>query len=286
MDINKNDRQQDYDLNPDFPVKIQRHEYQELGHIFASHWHEHFQILYCEQGEALVYCNSQPIQVRSGEIVVINGNDVHYGENLSGKLVYYIMKVEFSFLFSNQLDLCQTKYINPLVQNRIFFQNQIPQDEKLLALVRHLIGEYNRQEVGYELEIKAYIYHILVLLLRHYGKQTIDETEQEKQRKIISRLRPVLEYMDQHYNEKLSLKQLATMVNMSRHHFCRLFRNIIGKPPVEYINQLRINKALSLLQESSLNVSEIAMTVGFNDSNYFSRMFKKYKQVSPSKMQK
>jgi AraC-like DNA-binding protein len=55
---------------------------------------------------------------------------------------------------------------------------------------------------------------------------------------------------------------------------------------MEYINYLRMNKAASLLIDSDLNISEIAMTIGFDDSNYFSRLFKKYKKMSPSEMRK
>ncbi|WP_425060153.1 HTH-type transcriptional activator RhaS [Sporomusa carbonis] len=286
MDIDANGRRRDYDMDWEFPVEVIRNEYKELGPMFASHWHEQFQMLYFDQGEALIYCNSKPIQVRAGELVVINGSDLHYGENLCRQLVYYLIKVDLSFLLSNQADLCQTKYMAPLVQSQILFRNYIGQDDELLEQVRQLIGEYYRKEIGYELAVKSYIYRILVLLMRHYGEQAIDETELGCQRKTLHLLRPVLEYMDRHYHEKVSLGQLAAMANMSRHYFCRLFRKITGKPPVEYMNCLRINQAVTLLQESDLNISEIAGAVGFNDSNYFSRLFKKYKHVSPSEMQK
>lgn len=273
-------------MTKDFPVDIHRSEHHRLGTVTECHWHDNFEILYFEQGKAVVYCNSRPIQVGPGELIIINSNDVHYFENLSPELVYYVVEFDLSFIHSNQIDLVQTKYMIPLVQNRILFCNQIDRDSQLLTEVRQLISEYYRQELGYELAVKAYIYRILVLLLRCYGKQTISETEKDRQRRTLDRLTPVLEYIDCHYTEKLSLGQLASLAAMSPHYFCRLFKSLTGKSPTEYINHLRINKAAALLQESTLNITEVALSVGFNDSNYFSRQFKKYKQIAPSELLK
>jgi len=124
------------------------------------------------------------------------------------------------------------------------------------------------------------------LLLRYYSKQTISETEKKRQRKILDCLSPVLEYMDHHYTEKLSLEKLSSMANISSYYFCRMFKNLTGKSPTEYITHLRLNKAATLLQENKLNITEVALSVGFNDSNYFSRQFKKYKKIAPSKLLK
>lgn len=284
MDIDQNKHRCSSSINRDFPVDIHRSERHKLGTAFECHWHENFEILYFEKGEALIYCNSRPVRVGPGELIVINSNDLHYGENLSPHLVYYVVEFDLSFLHSSQIDLCQTKYVIPLVQNRILFSNQIARNDELLGEIRRLIDEYYREEFGYELAVKAYIYRILVLLLRFYGEQTISEAEKDRQRKVLNRLRPILEYVDGHYTEKLSLEHLSSMANMSPHYFCRLFKNLTGKSPTEYITYLRLKKAETLLRESDLNITEIAMAVGYNDSNYFSRLFKKYKQVPPSRV--
>lgn len=286
MDLTDTGNQRDFNMTRLFPVDIHRSEHLITGTVIECHWHENFEILYFEKGGAIIYCNSHPIRVGSGDLIIINSNDVHYCENISSKLVYYVVKFDLSFIHSNQIDLCQTKYMIPLLQNRILFRNQIERDSKLLKEVRQLISEYYRQEIGFELAIKAYIYRILVLLLRYYAEQTITETEKDRQRKTLDRLTPVLEYIDRHYTEKLSLEQLSSIGHISPHYFCRLFKSLTGKSPNEYINHLRLNKAETLLQDNKLNITEVAMSVGFNDSNYFSRQFKKHKQVPPSTLLK
>lgn len=285
MDINKISDRCKFS-SPDFPVDIHRSEHHSVGRVIECHWHENFEILYFEKGEAIVYCNSHPIQVTSGELIIINSNDVHYCESISSQLVYYVVEFDISFIHSNQMDLCQTKYMIPLVQNRLLFHNRIDADCRLREEVCQLISEYHTRDLGYELSVKSYIYRILVLLLRYYSEQTMSEVEKKQQQKTLNCLAPVLEYMEGHYTEKLTLRQLSALANMSSYYFCRLFKRLTGKSPTEYITLLRLNKAATLLQENKLNITEVALSVGFNDSNYFSRQFKKYKKVAPSKLQK
>lgn len=287
MIITQNGRLIDQEIKIDFPIKIRRREYHEPGPIFKSHWHEEFMIFYIKQGQAIMHCNSKAIPVGAEDLIVMNSNDIHYAENLgSHPFIEYYIIVNFSFLFSEQEDLCQKKYMEPLMQERIRFQNQIKNDSEIVQQVKELIHEYQQQKNGYELLIKAGLYRILVLLMRRHSAPTTDVKETHRQYNTLYQLRPVLKYVDQHYTQKITLTELASMSNMSRHHFCRLFKSITGKPPIEYVNHLRINAAIKLLREGHLNISEIALTVGFNDSNYFSRLFKKYKNCSPTSIQK
>jgi AraC-like DNA-binding protein len=76
------------------------------------------------------------------------------------------------------------------------------------------------------------------------------------------------------------------MTHMSRCHFCHTFRNVTGKNLQEYVNELRVEKAKILLRDTDLNITEIANSVGFNDLNYFSRVFKRGAEVSPRKFRR
>jgi AraC-like DNA-binding protein len=275
----------DYNLYHDFLVKIVRFDCFENSPMFQNHWHEQMQIFYFDEGEATILCNGSTYSLKAGDILIINGNEIHYAINSSEHLVFHIIKPEFSFLASRQEDLCQTRYILPLQQGLIRFQNKISNDTALSAIIQKLLAEYTTQNVGFELIIKAYLYHILVYLLRYYQKESLPQAG-DRQQKTMHQLRSALAYMDEHYTENIHLHQLAGLANMSSQHFCRLFKRLTGKSPIDYINSLRINKAVTLLTEDRLNISQVAQAVGFDDSNYFSRLFKKYKKVSPSGLRK
>lgn len=282
MIIASNGQLIDQNVNKEFPIKIKRIEYYEPGPVLKKHWHEELMIFYIETGKAVIHCNSQPIPVGTGDLVVINSNDIHYVENCCNHLIENYIVLDFAFLLSYKEDLCQTKYIAPLMHNRIRFENKITDDAELIRQFLELIREYRQKLQGYELSIKAGLYRVLVLLLRRHTVPAAHEVEFRRH----DQLRPVLQYVDEHYNQKITLEQLAAMANVSRHHLCRLFKSMTGMPPIEYINHLRINAAMKLLQQHRLPVSEVALIVGFTDSNYFSRLFKKYKNMSPTSVRK
>lgn len=267
-------------IKADFPIKFERKEYHELGPILKKHWHEELMLFYIEQGNAVIHCNSQQIPVSAGDLVIINCNDIHYLENCCDHLVEFYILIDLTFLLSQKDDVCNTKYITPLLQNRIRFQNKIDNDDEIISYVLDLISEYEHKKPGYELWIKAGLYRIIILLMRRHSVQVTDEINNRQQHQ----LRSILKYLDEHYNQKITLSRLAALANISPHHLCRMFKNIVGMPPITYVNYLRINAAMKLLQQQQLPISEVALAVGFNDSNYFSRMFKKYKNISPTKV--
>jgi YesN/AraC family two-component response regulator len=92
----------------------------------------------------------------------------------------------------------------------------------------------------------------------------------------------VFSYIHEHYAETIRLSELAGKCFMTEAHFSRTFKDLMGEPPVSYINRYRINKATALLSTTALSLKEIAVRVGFSDEAYFSRAFKKYKGESPT----
>ncbi|MEK8129134.1 AraC family transcriptional regulator [Paenibacillus filicis] len=92
----------------------------------------------------------------------------------------------------------------------------------------------------------------------------------------------IREFMDQHYNEPLSIGQLAEMANISPKYFVDLFKKTYGQSAMDYITDLRINRAKRYLAESGDRLRDIALKVGYSDEFYFSRKFKKEVGMTPS----
>lgn len=89
-------------------------------------------------------------------------------------------------------------------------------------------------------------------------------------------------YIKEHHQKSISLIEIAQYCCLSRHHFSHLFKKEVGISLIDYLNRMRIDMSLSYLEMTDLPISEIAAKIGFHDANYFSRMFKKYMQFSPS----
>lgn len=93
-----------------------------------------------------------------------------------------------------------------------------------------------------------------------------------------------LQYINEHFQENLSLVEVAAMVGFSRNYFCMLFKQETGKNFVDYLNNLRIDKAKGMLQCGNMKVYEVAERVGFRDYRYFCRIFRQYTGRQPASL--
>ncbi len=277
-----------YKKMPDenFFVDIFEKNHYSLGTDLKAHWHEHIQFFYFTKGQALLRCNSNKIEALANDIIIINSNELHSIENSSDDLNYYVIRIDLSFIFSNQIDSCQTKFLAPLASNLILFKNLVRNNKEALKCINEIIKEYFSKEIGFELAIKSHILNLLVLLLRNYVAKIFTPKQFNLKVERLNQFRYILNYIDGNFTEKITVNELANLFHVSNYHFCRLFKETTGKTVIEYINELRIKKATLLLKESSLSITEIALTCGFNDANYFSRIFKKNKNINPSKFKK
>jgi transcriptional regulator GlxA family with amidase domain len=103
------------------------------------------------------------------------------------------------------------------------------------------------------------------------------------QKQYAKQLHPAFDYINEHYTDEIRLDDLAASCNLSTGRFSHVFFLAAGMAPFSYINQFRINKAAVLLQNSQLDLPQVAHTAGFCEYAYFSRTFKKYKGISPIK---
>lgn len=269
--------------NKNFGVDIILSQIFKFGSKLERHWHEHLQVFYFISGEGFLVCNKRCFNVFQGDVVIVNSRELHYLESLNDNLKFYIIRIDFPFLFSDEVDLCQTKYMSPLSENLILFKNLIKDDSDIVNCVKTIISEYFKKEIGYELAVKAHIYNLVVLLLRNYIYEFTTEKKSTFKISNFNRFNKVFEYIDNNYNKKICVTNLSIIAHVSDYYFCRLFKQMTGKTTIEYINEVRLKKSMELLKNRNINITEIAIQCGFNDVNYFSRLFKRKYGVSPTK---
>lgn len=165
-------------------------------------------------------------------------------------------------------------------RNRItVFRAEHPIYESLAFSMTESYDEYVSRDVCYKLPIRANIYLIMTALLRYYcgSKDELDRMIYHN----VMRLRPVISYIEEHFGEKIYIETLADMITVSPDYFTKMFKDSIGKTPIDYINGIRINRALALLSGSDTPINEIAESIGFSNTNYFHKIFKQYMNTSP-----
>lgn len=269
--------------NKNFCVEIGLSDVWGQGKNFREHWHEHLQVFYIKAGKAYIQCEEKSYKIVAEDIVIINSKEMHYLESLDNHFQFYLIRIDFPFLFSNQVDLCQTKYLAPLSENLIIFKNLIRNDNEILFCLKEILREHSEQNHAYELAIKAHLINLVVILMRNATEKYITPKEANTKINNTKRFMEIFEYIENNYNQKISNEHLAEIAHVSSYYFCRLFKQMTGRTPTQYINDVRLKKSIELLKGRSCNVTECAISCGFNDINYFSRLFKQKYGISPSK---
>ena len=244
-----------------------------------------------KQSIEMIEVTSGSVQVRIGtELVLANEGDFLYvpptlvyritsidGEASVRSLVFNLSIIEAN-MENFDTEIFYMFYVQSRTKIAIFRKGHAVYDT-LLRCMNDAYDEYMSKEVCYKLPIRANIYLMMTALLRYYGgsKDELDRVIYHN----VMRLRPVVEYIGEHYGEKIYIETLSDMITVSPDYFTKMFKESIGKTPIDYINGIRVNHALALLTESDISVNDISDMLGFSNPNYFHKIFKQYIDTSP-----
>lgn len=153
------------------------------------------------------------------------------------------------------------------------FVVDIPDKEEMSALFENSHRKEMFKNPIYDVAWCANIANIIRIYANERAKQHTSETKV---------FRPVLEYMSQNIGRSVRLEELASLVYMQPTYFIKCFGKSFGLSPLAYFNRMKIYKAMGLLAGTDLSIEDIAKQLGIADTSYFTRMFKKHCNVTPS----
>ena len=263
------------------------------GNIWPAHYHNYIEILYGISGTYEVILNGKYHEFTKGDLVLINSKEVHqinscYKEGGQYIVLRFEPEVIYSNMFNNHLHL---KYVLPFIMETSNHQKVIKEEVIGTTFIPELIYEISKEfemEVfGYELAIKNHIGRIFLWILRYFHKTSSEFMQSDlSDLALIKRLQPSFDYVFEHFNEEIKAPYMATLCNMSSSYFSRTFNSQMRMNFNEYVNYIRITEAEKLLVSTTMNVTEIANSVGFSTTSYFIKLFKNYKKISPKQFRK
>ena len=145
-------------------------------------------------------------------------------------------------------------------------------------------AERTAQELEEDYWFCTNVQEVYTLLLRI--RQKIEQVNREKASQEARPITQAKRYIQEHFQEPLRLEDVSSSVGFNATYFSTLFKKETGQNFVDYLTELRINKAKELLCEADVSVSDAAELVGYRDLKYFSRLFKKTTGISPSDYKK
>ena len=190
-----------------------------------------------------------------------------------------IEDISFNELIQEVENLFEENKFNPSIV-KIFYSN-------LVGDIFNSYGSFfeNNSEVRkyeyyhYQIENADYLQNIVQMLLEFIEK-AINEIRNMRYNNPKAVINQAINFIQHHYDEKISLEDVAQKLNLSKHYLCSAFKKVTGENMSLYINKLRIEKAKSLLLESDNRIQEIFEEVGYSNQQYFSKVFKKVTGVT------
>ncbi|AOZ94105.1 AraC family transcriptional regulator [Paenibacillus crassostreae] len=280
--------------NPMYPVSIYPNVEQLNGQsILDCHWHDEMEFIVVRQGSATFQINMSYYEVNAGEAIFVNSGELHAGyvERDHGvPCIFSAVVFSPDLLLSHAFDIVQEKFIDPLLKKQLLPPPHIKRTESWEIDILHyldiILTENENKAPTCELTTKAHLYLILANMANHMQQSTRSNPNPIGSHEKVERIKIVLNYIHDHYPESLKLKDLASEINMSEGHFCRFFKQMVQKTPIDYMNNYRIQKACKLLENSDKKIVDIAMDVGFDNLSYFITVFKNHKNCTPSAYKK
>ena len=233
-------------------------------------------------GKVVVSIGTETAEAESGDFLFVPSSMVFRVESYDGPASVRVLVFNRSFVEENMDNFDGEINYMFYVQSFsriVMFRKGHPIHEQLYYYMNEAYEEYISKDVCYQMPVKANIYLLIASLLRYYASSK-NEMDRMVYHNVI-RLRPVIEYIAEHYAEKTYIETLSDMITVSPDYFTKMFKDSIGTTPIDYINGVRVNHALRLLTMTDTPVNEIADLTGFSNPNYFHKIFKSYMTTSP-----
>jgi len=264
----------------DFPIQFFEYTNGQVGPYCGMHWHEHLEFVHIIKGGMINHCNSDSLPGKAGDIITINSRELHGYSLVETPIHLFCVVMDIGFLKSRHSTNAESKIISAIASGEMQFKNVAENDPVLIDAFSRLYHAYKGKGVDYSFIVRASMMMIVARLVKMYVKTSADNLRFNN--RTLDQINNVILYIDEHYKENISLNELADTLGVTRYYFSRFFKKMTGSSPVDYLNNYRIHKAITLLIETDESITDIAMDVGFNDSNYFSRVFKNLTGNPPS----
>lgn len=279
------------DLNPKFLFSCIQEPVSEGDEIDRekNHNHDFVELVIIMKGTGRFFINGQEHHVEEGNVILLNPGTWHYslpeiGNNKGPKECYLAFTdVEYKN--------CPKGFL-PLFHDYQVI-TELPEGLKkdIFFLCNAIDKEANSCTTGRYFMMKAYLIQVLCLMERFQIQERISEKNLAEKKasgcefKSVNKkyvVQRIMDYMETHYQEKISLDRIAANMYLSSYYISKIFKSETGDTPINFLISLRMKKARELLDEDqNRSIQEIAAAVGYEDAYHFSKLFKKYFGLSP-----
>lgn len=240
------------------------------------HWHPEYELVRVIEGSLQMRLDSTTITAEAGDVLLITDGMLHGG--MPENCIYECIVFDMQTMFPPAL--CDED-MRRILQHKRTLRSLFTKE---MSPYRHAVKMFEAMKQ----RTKGYHYQVLGALHQFLGEVIQNEMyepqvfKESKSRKEMVRMKDVLEMIRSNYPDALTLQTIAECAKMNEKYFCRYFRSITGRTPMDYLNYYRIECACEQLTLSTKSIMQVGLDSGFGDGSYFVKVFKRYKAMTPS----
>lgn len=247
----------------------------DTGSVISEHFHNALELIYVFEGEGLVVAEGRATIAKADELLLINPNVSHRTSGLYGNIN---LLLQFPAPLLSQLvehaDALELR-VPPVAE---MTPEQLQGWQRLQQAAHKLRRTIESPTPLHNLHISLFAQEILDALYTHFSLP--HKTDHFKERNL-EKLRPVLEYIDEHYTQPLTVREVAAVAGLQAEYFCRFFKKHTGTTFLEHLNSLRLTHIYSDLVNTDKPIMQIIEAHGFTNYKLFTRMFRAQFKATP-----
>ena len=252
-----------------------------------SHHHNAYEVIFIVEGTVNFSIGSKDYTAGKNSLLFINNVEDHEYKVLEYPYKRYVIMMKSDFIHSAVNDTLLTSIFchRPEHYNHVI-QLDLEHVSPVQTFLSFMLNEYKSQKPLWETSLKLILYQLMILLYRisrdNFPQSKYDGTEDHKYNTIIE----IQQYIESNYTEEITLAELSDLFHIDMYYLCNLFKKVTGYTFKSYLTLQRISKAKELLCSTNDNVTEIGLSVGFNNLSHFIRTFKKHVGSTPYQYRK
>lgn len=256
------------------------------------HRHEYMQVNYICQGKGKHFVNNHGFDIIKGDIFVIPPyipHNLSAPEDSSMEIIEFEFEPEFINQNFESIEHVESFFDFAYIEPFLVSENSVKPRLNLVGkqqievenILSEALNEYKDRKTGFILLIKSLLLKLLVLVGREFTK----DLEGSESRSIFDRHRDAIfgsiKYINENYTEDMNCEDVARKFMLSKSYYSYLFKSITSKTFTEYVNGIRISKAMEILKNTDKRVVDICYETGFNNVNHFNRLFRQQTGIAP-----
>ena len=258
------------------------------NHRALCHWHEDIEWVYIRSGQMNYYMNGKRVLLNTGEALMVNSRQMHYGYSENGQDCDFIRILCHPKIFITNSVLYQS-YIAPVLSNPsleyLHLKPEFPEDAEALQLLPEILRIKKEHPAAYEIEAAALLSLLWCRLLRSHPMMPNEAAAKPKEPDLLVQ-RDMVSYIYSHYSESINLDEIAAAGKVCRNKCCQIFRRYLNQSPIDFLNHYRLEVSCHLLNNTKLSIAEICTACGFYHQSYYSKIFLRTYSCSPRDFRK